>query len=51
MHGSYGYHAKAVSLILPFWRPRKIDLTPHQVLKLLEQKVHELVGGGGGGVH
>ena len=30
LNGCHGYHAKAVSLILPFWKPRKIDLTPQK---------------------
>ena len=28
--GCHGYHTRALSLILTFWRPLKIDLTPHQ---------------------
>ena len=31
LNGCRGYHTKVVSLILTFWRPRKIDVTPHQV--------------------
>ena len=31
LNGCHGYHTKVASLILTFWRPRKADLTPHQV--------------------
>ena len=31
LNGCHGYHAKEISLILPFCRPRKIALTPHEV--------------------
>ena len=41
LNGCHGYHTKAISLILPFWRPN----TPPS-LTLLEQRVHELVGVG-----
>ena len=32
LNGCHGYHANAISLIVPFKRPRKICLTPYQVL-------------------
>ena len=32
LNGSHGYHANAISLIVPFQKSRKIDLTPYQVL-------------------
>ena len=31
LNGCHGYHTRAVSLFLTFWRPQKIGLTPHQV--------------------
>ena len=46
LNGCHGYHTKAVSLILSFWRPQKIDLrATSPSLKLSEQSVHELVRG------
>ena len=41
LNSCHGHHTRAVSLILTFWRLRK---TPPS-LKLLEQRVYELVGG------